>query len=147
MHNNFKKIPSPAALIGFEASARHLSFTRAATELCLSQAAISKQITNLEARIGCKLFIRQHRSLALTREGQILYEGVSNGLRHIQSALNWISASAEAHAVTLSATTAFAQMWLLPRLARFKQANPRIDLRLLTSDDNFTPWITRLIWP
>ncbi len=139
MHNNFSKIPSPASLIGFEASARHLSFTRAAEELNLSQAAISKQITNLEDRIGRKLFIRKHRALALTKEGQILFEGVSNGLRHIQSALNWIGDSADTHSVTLSATTAFAQMWLLPRLAKFKQDNPHIDLRLLTSDDNFNP--------
>ena len=110
MQSSFRNIPSPSSLIGFEASARHLSFTKAASELCLSQAAISKQITNLEERLGKKLFIRKHRSLILTKEGQILYEGVSNGLRHIQSAVGWITASLATQSVTISATTAFAQL-------------------------------------
>ena len=83
MISRLKKIPSPNSLIIFEASARNLSFTRAAFELNLSQAAISKQIANLEQRLGYLLFIRQHRSLRLSQEGRLLYRAAASGLGEI----------------------------------------------------------------
>lgn len=138
MISRLKKIPSPNSLIIFEASARHLSFTRAAFELNLSQAAISKQIANLEQRLGHQLFIRLHRSLRLSKPGTLLYRAVASGLGQIADAVEELSAPPPLQSVTVAATTAFAQMWLLPKLGRFMQEHPDIDLRMLTSEDNFS---------
>lgn len=139
MRSRFHKIPSPSSLIVFEASARHLSFTKAAFELSLSQAAVSKQIAKLEGRLNTPLFVRSHRRIALTEKGEVLYGGVYRGLEHMLEAVELLQAPPSRKVVTVSATTAFAQLWLFPRLARFKQANPEVDLRLLTSDDNQSP--------
>lgn len=139
MNSRFRKIPSPNGLILFEASARHLSFTKAAFELNLSQAAVSKQVANLEERLNMPLFVRSHRTIALTEKGKILYEGVTKGFGHILGAVELMHAPAASRIVTISATTVFAQMWLLPRLAKFKQNHPEVDLRLLTSDDHLGP--------
>jgi len=136
MISRLKKIPSPNSLIIFEASARNLSFTRAAFELNLSQAAISKQIANLEQRLGYLLFIRQHRSLRLSQEGKLLFRAVASGLGEIADVVEELSSPSGSISVTVAATTAFAQMWLLPKLGRFMQQHPSIDLRILTSENH-----------
>jgi len=136
MISKLKKIPSPNSLIMFEASARHLSFTRAAVELNLSQAAISKQIANLERRLGHGLFIRQHRSLRLSQAGKLLYQSVASGLGQIADTVEQLNSPSASKTVTVAATTAFAQMWLLPKLGRFIQQHPNIDLRMLTSENH-----------
>jgi len=136
MISRLKQIPSPNSLIMFEASARHLSFTRAAVELNLSQAAISKQIANLEQRLGHLLFVRQHRSLRLSSEGKLLYQAVTSGLGQIADAVEQLNSPSAIKTVTVAATTAFAQMWLLPKLGRFIQQHPNIDLRILTSENH-----------
>ena len=136
MISRLKKIPSPNSLIMFEASARNLSFTRAAFELNLSQAAISKQIANLEQRLGYLLFVRQHRSLRLSQEGRLLYRAVASGLGEIADVVEELNSPSASKSVTVAATTAFAQMWLLPKLGRFMQQHPSIDLRILTSQNH-----------
>ena len=136
MISRLKKIPSPNSLIMFEASARNLSFTRAAFELNLSQAAISIQIANLEQRLGYLLFVRQHRSLRLSQEGRLLYRAVASGLGEIADVVEELNSPSASKSVTVAATTAFAQMWLLPKLGRFMQQHPSIDLRILTSQNH-----------
>lgn len=120
----------------FEASARNLSFTRAALELNLSQAAISKQIANLEQGLGYLLFVRQHRSLRLSQQGKLLYQAVASGLGEIADLVEELNSSSARKSVTVAATTVFAQMWLLPKLGRFIQQHPCIDLRILTSENH-----------
>ena len=78
-------LPPPNSLVVFEAASRHLNFTRAAEELRVTQAAVSRQIQVLEAHLGVPLFHRLHRALQLTRDGERLQQAVSTGLGHIAS--------------------------------------------------------------
>lgn len=127
-------LPAPGALFAFEAAARLGSFTLAATELKVSQAAVSYSVKQLETALGHRLFLRQHRKVVLTETGERFFHDVSVGLGHIRrSAESLVGQGRPAH-VTLSCSTAFASWWMLPRLARFRAANPAIDLRLQTTD-------------
>lgn len=134
MHQFRRKLPSLASLTTFEAAARHLSFTRAAEELHVSQAAVSRQIRRLEEQLGVALFHRQHRRLTLTAPGQRFLQAVVLGLEHIAVAANEITARPDGDLVTVGASIAFATYWLMPRLARFHQAHPEIDVRVRASD-------------
>ena len=80
-----KKLPGINGLVTFEAAAHHLSFTQAADELCVSQAAVSRQIKRLEDQLGCQLFLRVRRHLELSKEGERLFQAVTMGLGHIGS--------------------------------------------------------------
>ena len=127
-------LPSASALIVFEAAGRSLNFTTAARELGMSQAAVSYAIARLEEQLGTALFSRKHRRVALTEAGSRFLLDVSLGLSHIQkSAVRLRSTGGDSH-VTLSASTAFASMWMVPRLQRFREELPGIELRLQTSD-------------
>lgn len=127
-------IGSPLALLTFEAAARHLSFTRAAEEMGVSQAAVSQSVRQLEDRLGVSLFQRRHRGLSLTEAGERFHADVSLGLGHIRrSAEDLRRLSAPDH-VTLSISTAFANFWMLPRLAALRVDLPEVDLRLQTTD-------------
>ena len=128
-------ISSPSSLFTFEAAARHLSFTRAAEELKVSQPAVSHSIRQLERYLGVPLFERRHRALELTEEGRKLFRDVSIGLTHIYHSAQTLRHSRGAsNQVTISISTAFATYWLLPRMAIFRQAHPDIDLRFQTTD-------------
>ncbi len=127
-------LPSSGALIAFEAAGRHGSFTRAAEELAMTQAAVSFAIRNLERDLGVPLFTRRHRSIELTEAGERFHADVSLGLMHIRKSAEELKALGSDRHVTLSASTAFASYWMLPRLARFRQDLPCIDLRIQTSD-------------
>lgn len=129
-----RRLPSLNALLTFEAAARHLSFTRAAEELFVSQAAVSRQIRRLEEQLGTPLFRRYHRSLALTEAGHRLREAVTMGLSHIASAAEEIGASARTEQIQAATTVAFATYWFLPRLNAFRQHYPEVDVRVLASD-------------
>ena len=127
-------VPSASALVVFETAGRLLNFTAAGRELGMSQAAVSYAIGRLEEQLGTALFRREHRRVALTAAGSRFFVDVSLGLSHIQkSALQLRSTNAETH-VTLSASTAFASMWMVPRLQRFREELPGIELRIQTSD-------------
>lgn len=129
-------LPSASALIAFEAAGRLGSFTRAAEELAMTQAAVSFAIRNLERDLGVPLFVRQHRSIALTEAGERFHADVSLGLTHIRKSAEELKAQGSDRHVTLSASTAFASYWMLPRLARLREDLPDIDLRIQTSDRN-----------
>lgn len=126
-------LPSAASLIVFEAAGRHQNFTHAAKELGMTQAAVSYAIRGLEEQLGVPLFHRVHRAVALTDAGERFHTEVSVGLWRIQKSAEDIRAKGREVNVTLAASTAFASMWMLPRLAKLREDLPEIDLRIQTS--------------
>jgi LysR family transcriptional regulator, regulator of gene expression of beta-lactamase len=123
------------ALRAFEASARHLSFTRAAIELCVTQAAVSHQIKALETRLGVQLFRRLPRGLALTDEGLALQPALAESFDRIAELVEGIASGEATQLLSVAAVGTFATGWLLPRLALFRAAYPRVDLRLFTNNN------------
>jgi LysR family transcriptional regulator of beta-lactamase len=123
------------ALRAFEASARHLSFTRAAIELCVTQAAVSHQVKALEQRIGAPLFRRLPRGLALTDEGIALLPTLRDSFDRIADLLDQFEGGHVREVLTIGAVGTFAVGWLLPRLPGFREAYPWIDLRLSTNNN------------
>lgn len=123
------------ALRAFEASARHLSFTKAGLELHVTQAAISHQVKSLEENLGVALFRRLPRGLALTDEGAALLPEIAEGFRRIGRSLDRFEAGQVREVLTVGVVGSLAVGWLLPRLERFRQAHPFIDLRLLTNNN------------
>lgn len=126
-------IPSANALVVFEAAGRHENFTRAAEELGLSQAAVSYAVRSLEEQLGTALFQRLHRAAKLTEAGERFHADVSAGLARISRSAEDLKAKGREANVTLAASTAFASMWMLPRLGRLREDLPDIDLRIQTS--------------
>jgi len=120
-------------LRGFRAAARHLSFTRAAQELFVTQSAISREIKTLEEQIGKPLFRRVHRALELTRAGEELYRATDEALGLLDAVTTRLAESGKTLAVTT--TTALASLWLAPRLPRFNRLHPGIDVRIAASND------------
>ncbi len=123
-------LPPPIALRSFEAAARHLSFTRAASELNVTQAAISHQVKVLEEHLRAPLFLRLTRKLLLTDEGQNLYAVVSDAFDRIGDTADNIRNGTGNETLTVSLTPFFAARWLTHRLSRFWADYPQIDLRL-----------------
>lgn len=123
------------ALRAFEASARHLSFTKAAIELCVTQAAISHQVKALEERLGVELFRRLPRGLALTDEGRSLLPTLRDSFDRIAGLLERFETGKTVEVLNVGAVGTFALGWLLPRLAGFRAAHPEIDLRLTTNNN------------
>ena len=123
------------ALRAFEASARHLSFTRAAIELCVTQAAVSHQVKSLEAQLNVTLFKRLPRGLMLTREGETLLPVVRESFDRIAHTLGQFEGGHYREVLTVGAVGTFTVGWLLPRLADFHARYPFIDLRLSTHNN------------
>jgi LysR family transcriptional regulator of beta-lactamase len=119
----------------FEAAARHLSFTQAAGELCVTQAAVSHQIRTLEAQLGQPLFVRTPRALQLTEAGQGLLPGLQQGLGLIEQVLRRFDSGQPVERLTVGVVGTFAQGHLLARLPEFEAAHPNIQLRLLTHNN------------
>ena len=130
MHKDRDRLPSLDPLKGFDAAARHLSFTQAAAELYLTQSAISRQIQTLEDQLGVKLFRREVRRLALTAEGEMLHGAVAAMLARLADVCAGLKAARRRPRVTISATVGFAALWLVPRLAAFQEREPDVDVRL-----------------
>ena len=125
-----RKLPSSSSLFVFEAAARCGSFTRAADELCVSQPAVSRMLSRLEEHLGVQLFERVRGGARLTESGSILYRRVQEGFSTIESAISEIEARATGiETVTLSVSTAFTTHWLMPRMSRFSQRFPTVDMR------------------
>jgi LysR family transcriptional regulator, glycine cleavage system transcriptional activator len=120
-------------LRGFCVAARHLSFTRAAQELFVTQPAISREIRTLEEQLGQPLFERKHRALKLTRAGEELYRTTQEALRLLDNVTDQIAGVGKA--LTVTTTTGLASMWLAPRLPRFNSLHAGIDVHLLASTD------------
>lgn len=129
-----RRLPPLNALRAFEAAARHLSFTRAADELAVTQAAVSHQVKALEDWLGRRLFHRVTRGLRLTDGGQALLPVLSEAFERIGEAIERLGRDEDSRRLTVSTTDSFAAAWLVPRLRRFREAQPEIDVRLTTSD-------------
>lgn len=123
-------LPPLDLLLAFETAARHLSFTRAGAELFVTQSAISRQIRALEDELGVPLFVRRHRALELTPDGQKLLLACSAMLAQLRKTVAGIRAPAQREVLALSTTPSFASLWLIPRLLSFTQAHPGVDVRL-----------------
>lgn len=124
------RLPPLKALRAFEAGARHLSFTRAANELSVTQTAISHQVRHLEEWLGHKLFDRRARGLELTDTGRTLYPVVSDAFQRISATSDGIRAHPVRRALSVSVSPAFGSRWLAERLGRFWRDHPDIDLRV-----------------
>jgi DNA-binding transcriptional LysR family regulator len=133
MHSPRWQLPPLELLLAFEASARHLSFTKAAGELSLTQSAVSRQIQALEESLGGKLFERRTRALLLTEAGQRFYQVVQGVLGELDEATQKLRGATAARTVTVTTTPGFASLWLIPRLNGYLQANPGVDVRISAS--------------
>lgn len=118
------------ALRAFDAAARHLNFTRAAIELCVSQGAVSHQVAQLERRLGTRLFDRLPRGLALTDDGQALAPVLAETFDRIGGTLDRYAEGRFQHTLNIGVVGTFAIGWLLERLDSFGAAHPQIDLRV-----------------
>jgi LysR family transcriptional regulator, glycine cleavage system transcriptional activator len=123
-------------LKGFEAAARHLSFTQAAQELSITQSAVSREIKTLEDQLGQRLFTRINRGLRLTDAGQLLYRAVGAALTLIDEATDRLVASEEAERLTVTTSVPLASMWLVPKLWRFVRLHPEVDVRSVAAEQN-----------
>jgi len=128
------RLPALDALRVFEAAARHLSFTRAAEELHVTQAAVSHRIHALEAELGLALFRRLNRRLELTEDGARLVAGVREGLMRMVRAVAYLDRRSESRPLAISVLPSFASRWLVPRLPRFQYAHPEIEVRVLADE-------------
>lgn len=125
--NPRKLTPSMSLLLAFDASARHLSFTRAAQDLYLTQSAVSRQVQALETLLGVPLFVREQRKIALTGAGAAYHREVAVALQRIRSgSLQAIASRSGSGSLHLAALPTFASKWLLPRLNDFYRRHPGI---------------------
>jgi DNA-binding transcriptional LysR family regulator len=128
---NRNALPALDLLVGFEAAARHLSFTKAGEELFLTQSAVSRQIKELEEQLGVGLFLRRHRALALTEAGKSFYASAAQVLTTMRAATDQLRAQAGKKGLSVTTTNSFAALWLIPRLAGFTRTHPGIDVRIM----------------
>ncbi len=130
-----RRLPPLTALTAFEAAARLSSFTRAATELGVTQAAVSRQIHQLEEFLAFPLFIRRHRKVELTEKGRMLAAASQDAFDLIATTLSDMTKEDQDTDLTIAATVAFSHFWLLPRISDFSRRHPNINLRILTQDN------------
>jgi LysR family transcriptional regulator, glycine cleavage system transcriptional activator len=134
MVSPYRPLPPLGTLRTFEAVARHLSFTMAATDQALTQSAVSHQIRALEDHLGVRLFQRRHRGIDMTPDGRTLLEGVRAGLDSILLATERLRNQHRVGVLTVASPAAFAVWWLVPRLGRFAALYPDIEVRIATID-------------
>ena len=128
-----RRLPPLNALRAFEAAARHLSFTRAAEELFVTQAAISHQVKALEVWLGQPLFRRKNRNLYLTEAGQSYFGPLGMAFDEIDKATARLNALDSSGTLTVSVLPSIAAKWLVPRMRGFREKYPEIDVRLSPS--------------
>ena len=129
------KLPSLTGLNTFDACARHGSLTQAAGELGVTLGAVSRQIKALEHELNAKLFTRHYRGVELTDSGQALHQVLAKGFRDIGHQCDLLSSRGKTSDVTIAATTAFASLWLMPRLGSFWAEHQEIMLNHAISDN------------
>lgn len=127
-----QRLPPLAAMRAFEAAARHLSFTRAAEELAMTQAAVSYQIKVLEERVGSPLFIRKPRQVSLTETGQLLAAAATEAFRILAESYETARTGGQG-TLSISTIPTFAANWLALHLGSFQMAHPNIAVRLETT--------------
>jgi len=135
MARRYYQLPSLTGLNTFDACARHGSFTAAATELGVTLGAVSRQVKALETELDCPLFLRHHRGVELTPEGIDLFQVLSSSFQQIGRLCQEFKNRAQSSDVTIAATTAFASLWLMPRLGGFWQQCRDINLNHAISDN------------
>jgi LysR family glycine cleavage system transcriptional activator len=128
-------LPPLSALRAFEAAARLQSFSKAADELNVTPAAISHQVHALEEDLGVKLFHRLNRAVALTPSARVLLPGLSEAFAGIQASVRRLRAHNDTGMLTVTVSPSFAAKWLVPRLHRFQERHPAIDVRISASDE------------
>ena len=133
-----RRLPSLIALRFFEETARHLSFSRAATSLCVTQGAVSRQIRLLEDAVGVRLFERDHKGICLTNAGQRLLPFVEQAFDAIECGVDEIAVDppGEKRRLTVSLPPTLATQWFSPRLGTLADAQPDVDLSIRTSADD-----------
>lgn len=149
----------------FEASARHLNFSKAADELAITQSAVSHAVKQLEESLGHPLFLRENRALVLTSQGQRLFATVARGLGSIAETVDDITAAEQKDTIVVSCSTIMATEWLLPRLPTLRATHPAlkievrcidrdpdlmssgIDVQLRLGDGNWPDYHAVQIWP
>jgi len=129
-----RNVPSLGALAAFESAARLGGFTKAANELGVTQAAVSRQIRALEADFGVPLFTRNTRQVMLTEAGRTLSDAVSDAFQTMTDAIETLRAPREPTSLTVSTSLSFSHFWLLPRLPAFRLAYPLLQLRVISQD-------------
>ncbi|MCY1397677.1 Glycine cleavage system transcriptional activator [compost metagenome] len=115
---------------GFVAVGRRMSITQAAQDLCLTQSAVSRQIHALEEQMGVRLLVRGYRSIAFTPEGERLFRSADGAIQQLQDVLGELRTAGALRPVTVTSSVGFAGLWLLPRLSRFQQLHPDVDIRV-----------------
>lgn len=129
-----RRLPSLNAVRSFDAAARHLSFTLAARELCVTQGAVSRMVQTLESELGVVLFLRLGRNLALTPAGAAYHPHIQEALDRIAAATRSIKHMDGGGVLSISVLPTFAMRWLVPRLARFQQRHPDILIDITTNE-------------
>jgi LysR family transcriptional regulator, glycine cleavage system transcriptional activator len=129
-----RRLPPLSSLRAFEAAARHLSFTRAAAELHVTQAAVSHQVKALEDWLGLKLFRRQNRNVFLTEAGQAYLPAVREAFDGLAEATRRLRQRDGQGKLVVSVTLSFAAKWLMPRLGRFRRLHPEIEFMIDATD-------------
>ncbi len=135
MVRRYYDLPSLTALATFEASARHVSFKVAASELNVTPGAVSRQIKALEDECGTALFVREPGGVRLTAEGELLYSVLARGFSDASKAVHEIKTGSKAVSVTLACTNAFASMWLMRYMGEFWRTYPDVVVNHVISDD------------
>jgi LysR family glycine cleavage system transcriptional activator len=123
-----RRLPPLNALRAFEVAARHMSFNRAAAELCVTPGAVSQQIQNLEEYLGLALFRRTSRGLLLTDAAQVVLPPLSEAFNKLEEAAGLLTAAIDGRRLTVSAPPSFAAKWLVPRLGRFSAGHPDVEV-------------------
>ncbi len=128
-----RRLPPLNTLRGFDAAARHLSFSLAAQELHITQGAVSRQIRELEDFLGLSLFHRATRRVELTEAGKDYFFAVEHVFAELERATARLSRKNMSKVLTLDILPTLATMWLMPRLEQLSETNPEVDLRIVTS--------------
>ncbi len=128
--NERRRLPPLNALRAFEAAARHLNFSRAADELSVTPGAVSQQIQNLEDYVGAALFKRTPKGLLLTDAAQTALPALREAFDRLAEAASLLTAAVDGRRLTLTAAPSFAAKWLVPRLGKFEQTQPQVDVWL-----------------
>ncbi len=136
------KIRSLTGLYYFHIAATHLSFKEAANYLSVTQAAISQQVRGLEDRLGTKLFIRSHRQISLTRDGQLLHSHTTAAFTSLEEGVSQLKTDSDPYTLKVSVLPSFASLWLVPRLGSFNKQHPEISV-LLLPDNTLTDFKTQ----
>ena len=124
------RLPPLNGLRAFEATARHLSFTKAASELNVTPAAVSHQVKGLEEFLGITLFKRLNRAVELTAAGKLCFPGIRDGFETLDRAVGQLYPDPDDNVLVVSSGPAFAAKWLAPRLYRFVEQYPQYDARI-----------------